>query len=98
MNQKRIRNIVIILLAAILLIAVVALLSRFYTKDNDISPFFSSKKVTTTERPPGNVEKYDVRTPVLRDELTGTPSGKIQPPTDRTESMTPARNDVPLKK
>lgn len=95
---NKLKNIVIILLAAILLIAVVALLSKVFIKDNDIFPFFSSKKVTTTERPPVHVEKNDVIIPTLRNELPDTPSGQRQTQSDRTESMTPARNDVPLKK
>ncbi|OHE31851.1 MAG: hypothetical protein A3J94_13435 [Syntrophus sp. RIFOXYC2_FULL_54_9] len=90
--RKKYKNIVSILLVVILVIAIIAVLSQIFIKDNDMFPFSSSKKVTTTERPPVAVEKNDVknpapivekndtRIPVLRDELPGTPS------------------DVPLKK
>jgi len=108
--KKSLKNILIIILVAILLIAVVALLSKIFTKDNDIFPFSSSKKATTTERSPVHDEKNDVKNPVLRDEkndvkipvlrdeVPGTPSDQIKTRLDRTESKTPARNDLPLKK
>lgn len=96
--RKKYKNIVIILLAAILLIAVVAILSKIFIKDYDIFPFSSSKKMTTTERPPAQIEKNDVKSPVLRDELPSASSGQIQTKSDQTGSMTPARNDVPPKK
>jgi type II secretory pathway predicted ATPase ExeA len=94
------KNVMIVLLAVVLLIAVVVLLSKIFIKDNDIFSFFSSKKVTTTERPPVKVEKHEVKVPaaILRDELPDTPSGQIQTKSDQTGSMTPARNDAPLKK
>jgi type II secretory pathway predicted ATPase ExeA len=96
--SKSLKKIVIILLAAVLLIAVVTLLSKIFVKGSDIFPFISSKKVTTMERSPVNVEKNDVKTPVLRDELPGTQSDQKQNQTERTESMTQPRNDSLPKK
>jgi type II secretory pathway predicted ATPase ExeA len=96
--SKSLKKIVIILLAAVLLIAVVALLSKIFVKGSDIFPLFSSEKVTTMERSPVNVEKNDVKTPVLRDELPGTQSDQKQNQSERTESMTQPRNDSLPKK
>jgi type II secretory pathway predicted ATPase ExeA len=96
--KKGFKKVVMILLVAVLLIAAVALLSRLFIQDKDIFPDFSSKKVTTTQPPPVQIKKDDAKAPVLRDELPGTPAGQIQTPSDRTETMTPARNDAPLKK
>jgi type II secretory pathway predicted ATPase ExeA len=96
--SKSLKKIVIILLAAVLLIAVVTLLSKIFVKGSDIFPFISSKKVTTMERFPVNVEKNDVKMPVLRDELPGTQSDQKQNQTERTESMTQPRNDSLPKK
>jgi type II secretory pathway predicted ATPase ExeA len=96
--SKSLKKIVIILVAAILLIAVVALLSKIFLKGSDMFPFFSSKKVTTMERPSVNVENNDVKTPVLRDELSATPSDQKENRSERIDSMTQQRNDSLPKK
>jgi type II secretory pathway predicted ATPase ExeA len=96
--SKSLKKIAIIILAALLLIAVVVLLSKIFIKGSDIFPLFSTKKVTNIEKAPVYVEKNDVKTHVLREEVPGTRSDQIQNRSDRTEPMLPARNDSPPKK
>ena len=86
-SGKRLKNVVMIVLVAILLITVVALLSMLFMKDNKIFQFFSSNTVTETKRQPVQSDKTDMKTLILRDELSGKPSGQTSVPEARTGSM-----------
>ncbi|MBM4313683.1 MAG: hypothetical protein FJ122_07145 [Deltaproteobacteria bacterium] len=107
--RKKYKKLMIILIAAMVLIVVAALLLTFFTKSTDMFPFFSLKKVTSTERPPAPADKYhvknpvpagtqDVKSPVWRDALPVNSSEQIQAQSDRPGVMTPAQKDLPAKK
>jgi type II secretory pathway predicted ATPase ExeA len=88
--KRKSTKIVLILLVAVLLTVLAVVISKIVTKSTDIFPFSSSNKMMVPERPhaPVNksdvkksappVEKNDVKSPTLREELQGAPAVPVK--------------------